>query len=171
MVDPVFGELQAAPLCNGGFILWGALTLDLGGQPCSVEVRIDTTEHGMEITPMQYESYQRFLERWPRIQPKLIQALIRYYNEVERFAWGPDDPEEFAAWWPEIETEEALLRAVTLETLVVPWDWVMTEWKGCRCVYLLFARAWGGVDWDENGIGVRLCDEEIDEVSNKDIAY
>ena len=32
------------------------------------------------------------------------------YNEGERFAWGPDDEKEFAEWWPEIETKEALLQ-------------------------------------------------------------
>ena len=43
-------------------------------------------------------------------------------------------------WWSEIETKEALLQAVTLETIVVAADFLMDEG---RRIYLLCLRTWG----------------------------
>lgn len=136
-----------------------------------VDLLIEQSREESEITEKQHEAFEYFYKKWPELQPKLIEALITYYNEEERFAWGPDDEEEFAEWWPEIETKDALLQAVTLETIVVPWDFTMTEVKGGRYIYLLFSRSWGGEDLDDNGIGVGFLNEEIDEIAYKDIAF
>lgn len=97
-----------------------------------------------------------------------MRALIRYYNEEERWSYGPDGKEEGASWWPEIETEAALLEAVTLETLAVPEDFLLEE--GPR-VYLLFSRAWGGGDPDGNGLGVCWLEGAVGEIGYKDIAF
>ena len=171
MTDLVFGELEEYEYlgCYGGWR--GKQVITFGGNPCSIELLIQQSEEEGEITKHQYEAYHHFMERWPSVQPKLIEALIKYYNEVERFAWGPDNAEEFAKWWPEIATEEALLQAVTLETIVIPWDFTMTEAKCGRYIYLLFSRTWGGEDMDDNGIGVGFLNEDIDEIAYKDIAY
>ena len=83
------------------------------------------------------------------------------------FSYGPED-EEAAKWWSEIETKKALLQAVTLENIVIAWDFMMD--KG-RCVYLLFSRAWGGEDFDDNGIGVCCINEEITKIGYKDMAF
>lgn len=72
------------------------------------------------------------------MQEKLIEELIKYYNEEERFSYGPDDEEELAEWWPEITTKEALLKAVTLEKIVIPQDFIMEVVRKGRCIYLLF---------------------------------
>ena len=53
---------------------------------------------------------------------KLIEALIGYYNNEERFSYGPDDEKEMSLWWPEIETKDALLQAVKLEANVAAED-------------------------------------------------
>lgn len=171
MTDSVFGELEEDedPGCYGGWR--GKRIIPFGGSLCSIELLIQQSEEESGITKHQYEAYQHFMERWPGIQPKLIAALIKYYNEVERFAWGPDNAEEFAKWWPEITTEKALLQAVTLETMVIPWDFTMTEAKCGRYVYLLFSRSWGGEDTEDHGIGVGFLNEDIDEIAYKDIAY
>lgn len=66
------------------------------------------------------------------------------YNEEVRFSYGPDDKTEAAEWWPEIEAKEALLQAVTLETIVITWDFMLED---TRCLYLLFSRTWGGRVW------------------------
>lgn len=99
---------------------------------------------------------------------KLIEALIGYYNNEERFSYGPDSEEETSAWWPKIETKEALLQAVKLETIVVAEDFMMEDG---RYIYLLFSRSWGGEDLDDNGIGVCFVDEKITEIGYKDIAF
>ncbi len=97
-----------------------------------------------------------------------MDELIYYYNEEERFSYGPEDEEEAEEWWPEIETKDALLEAVTLESMVVAEDYMMDEG---RRIYLLFSRAWGGEDLEDNGIGVCFINETIDEISYKEIAF
>ncbi|MCI8527834.1 MAG: hypothetical protein HFH82_01555 [Lachnospiraceae bacterium] len=164
MTDPVFGELE-----SDGHYWRGKQMIDFGGTLYTVGLSIEK-ENDNEITKEQQEAFSHFLDKWPELQTKLIEGLIQYYNEEERFAWGPDDEEELAQWWPEIETKDALLQAVTLETIIVPRDSIMNI-KGGRYIYLLFSREWGGEDWDDNGIGVGFLNEEIDKIAYKDIAF
>ncbi len=108
------------------------------------------------------------MEKWTLFQTELIEALIRYYNEKERFSHGPDNEKVKEEFWPEIETEESLLKTVALETIVVVEDFLMDEG---RRIYLLFSKGWGGIDLDDNGIGVCGIDEKITEIGYKDIAF
>lgn len=164
MMDTVFGELRTEDECD-----WlGKQILEFGGDIHNVELFIHG-EDGCEITERQRTAFKCFMERWPKLQTELIEALIKYYNEEERFAWGPDDEKEFAEWWPEIETKDALLQTVTLETIVVANDFLMDDDR--LIIYLLFSRTWGGEDYDDNGVGVRYVNEEIDEIAHKDIAF
>lgn len=161
--EQVFDELRQE---DDGY--WcGKQTLDFGGNTYTIDILIHGEEEE-EITQRQKKAFQCFMEKWPELQEKLIEALIEYYNEEQRFSYGPDDEEELAEWWPEIETKEALLQAVTLETIVVARDFMM---KDARYIYLLFSRTWGGEDLDDNGIGVCYINEEIDEIAYKDIAF
>ncbi len=162
MTDQVFGKLKRI---ESGWL--GKRTVDFGGKACAVEVLIQGDED-CEISDEQREAFECFMEKWPDSQTELIEELIRYYNEEERFSYGPEDEEEEEEWWPEIETKEALLEAVTLETIVVAEDFQMEDG---RRIYLLFSRAWGGEDLDDNGIGVSYLDEEIEEIGYKDIAF
>lgn len=164
MIDNIFGELLQDD-CDD----WhGKQMLDFGGSTYNVDILINNDDEEEKITAKQKEAFKCFMEKWPKLQDGLIEALIEYYNEEERFSYGPDDEEESEEWWPEIETREDLLQAVTLETIVVPDDFMMEDG---RCIYLLFSRIWGGEDLDDNGIGVCYIDEEISEIAYKDIAY
>ncbi|WP_147347979.1 hypothetical protein [Clostridium sp. AM58-1XD] len=169
MMDLVFGELTKDG--DDYYSVWrGKKALDFGGTLYAIDLEIEPDNGEGGITEKQREAFQYFIEKWSELQSKLIESLIVYYNEEERFAWGPDDEKELAEWWPEIETKEALLQAVTLETIVVPGDSVMDRDKG-RYIYLLFSRTWGGEDYDDNGIGVGFLNEEIERIGYKDIAY
>ena len=139
MTDKVFDELREADAYSWKW--QGKQTIDFGGRMCEID--------------------------WPKLQEDLINALIKHYNEI-RFSYGPEDEEEAEKWWPEIETKEALLEAITLESIVVEGDWRME--KG-RQIYLLFSRAWGGEDLDDNGIGIHCINENIDTISYKEIAF
>lgn len=162
MTDMIFGELKEVDGC------WeGERTIDFGGNACTAEILVQGLDAG-EITERQKTAFTCFMEKWPTLQGELIEALIKYYNEEERFAYGPEDEEEAAEWWPEIETKEALLQAVSLETIVVAEDFMMD--RGRR-IYLLFSRTWGGEDLDDNGIGVCYIDEKLEEIAYKDIAF
>lgn len=160
MQDPVFGEINQE---DGGW--HGEYQLDFGGAVCSVEILIRSED---EIAESQRDAFQCFIEKWPDLNEKLIEALIGYYNNEERFSYGPDSEEEMSAWWPEIETKEALLQTVKLESIVVDEDFMMEDG---RYIYLLFSRSWGGEDLDDNGIGVCFVNEEITEIGYKDIAF
>ena len=163
MTDKVFDELREADAYSWKW--QGKQTIDFGGRMCEVDLLVKGMEQ-TEITERQKEAFYCFMENWPKLQEDLINALIKYYNEI-RFSYGPED-EEAEKWWPEIETKEALLEAITLESIVVEGDWRME--KG-RQIYLLFSRAWGGKDLDDNGIGIRCINENIDTISYKEIAF
>lgn len=162
MTDQTFGELTQ----EGDYGWWGKHTLDFGGNICSVDILIHGDED--EITQRQRVAFEDFIKKWPALQENLIEALIKYYNEEEYYSYGPEDAEEAKEWWPEIKTKEALLQAVTLETIVVAWDFAQ---QNKRNIYILFSRTWGGEDLDDNGIGVHYVNEEIDKIGYKDMAF
>ncbi|MCH5343862.1 MAG: hypothetical protein J1E64_07475 [Acetatifactor sp.] len=162
MTDQTFGELTQ----EDDYGWWGKQTLDFGGSICSVDILIHGDED--EITQRQRVAFEDFIKKWPTLQENLIEALIKYYNEDEFYSYGPEDEEEAKEWWPEIKTKEALLQAVTLETIVVAWDFAQ---QNKRSIYILFSRTWGGEDLDDNGIGVHYVNEEIDEIGYKDMAF
>ncbi len=165
MTDKIFGELKRENDRYDGWL--GKQTLDFGGNACVVQILIQGDEED-KITQRQRKAFQSFMKKWPSLQKKLIEALIKYYNEEERFSYGPEDEKEAAEWWPDIETKGELLQAVTLETIVVAEDFMQEEE---RRIYLLFSKSWGGEDLDDNGIGVCYIDEEIDDIGYKDIAF
>ena len=112
MTDQVFGELDF-----DGFYWNGHINLDFFGEERQLNLIVDSSfGEQTEVSELQHEAYHSFLEKWPGLQEAVMQKVIRYYNEEERFAYGPDDPKEFAAWWPEIETVEEMCKWVTLET-------------------------------------------------------
>ena len=142
-------------------------TLTFGGKSCEVALVIQC-EEDEPIVSVQKQAYTQFMNTWQSLERPVLEALLRYYNEEERFSYGPDDEEENAAWWPEIDTPEAMARAVTPEMIVVPEGFVHDEG---RRIALLFGRSWGGEDLDDNGVAVTFLDEQIDQIGYKDIAF
>ena len=167
MTDQVFGELDF-----DGFYWNGHINLDYFGEERQLNLIVDSSfGEQTEVSDLQHEAYHSFLEKWPGLQEAVMQEVIRYYNEEERFAYGPDDPEEFAAWWPEIETVEEMRKWIELETVVIASDSIMEDvYDGKRYLYLLFNRRWAE-DPNDNGVGIRLLNEEIDETRFKDNAF
>ena len=135
-----------------------------------VDVCIMTEE---EIEEIQREAYEKCMAEWPEIQTRIAEEILVFYNEEEKFTYGPEDPEESKEWWPEINTVEELAEKLQLETIVIPEDFIMNipRNQGKRCVYVLFNRDWGGEDDDDNGVAVKLLNEEVVEVGYKDMAY
>ena len=165
MADQVLDELREVDEYSWKW--QGRQTMDFGGKIWDVDLLVQGNQQN-EITERQKEAFHCFMEKWAELQELLVTALLEYYNEEERFSYGPEDEEEAGEWWPEIETKEALLKAVTLESVIVAEDFMMD--KG-RCIYLLFSRIWGGEDLEDNGIGVCFINETIDEIAYKDIAF
>ena len=168
MTDQAFGALE---LDANGY--WnGRIKLDFFGTEKEVGLMIDSCyESQTEISERQKESFYSFLKKWPELQQTIVKEIIRYYNEEERFSYGPDDPEEAAAWWPEIETVEEMRKWISLDSLVIESDKIVESCRaGKRCLYLLFSYQWAE-DYDGNGIGIRLLNEEISQIGFQDIAF
>lgn len=163
MFDEVFGEV----IYDYGYT--ANKTIDFFGESIEIEVLINTDEEG-EIRCVQRDAYNALMENWEEMQEKIVAAILQYYNEEEKGAYGPDDEDEFDEWWPEIDDEEEMAKKLHLETIVVPADYIM-EYKGENPIYILFSRDWGGEDGDENGVAVLIEDGEVSEVGYKDIAY
>ena len=118
-----------------------------------------------EIMQGQRDAYEALMRNWEEIQHKIAAAILQYYNEEEKGAYGPDDPEEFNEWWPEIDSEDELVKNIHLDSIII-W----AEYNGKYPIYVLFDRDWGGEDLEDNGVAVLIEDGEVSEVGYKDIA-
>ena len=164
MNDGLFGELTY----DEGIGWCGSTLLAFGGSEYDVQLLINAEEDAEEISALQQDAFLQWMRAWDSAQENMLDALIDYYNQQERFAYGPDDETENALLWQEINTREAMMKAVTPETIVIPSDYLA---EGGRTVYLLLGKAWGGEDLDDNGVGVRFVNEQIAYIGYKDIAF
>ena len=48
------------------------------------------------------------MEGWDEVQQKIAAAILEYYNEEEKGAYGPDDETEFESWWLENDLKESV---------------------------------------------------------------
>lgn len=159
--------------------VFGEVTFDCGytarreiaffGENREIEILIDADE-GEEISQLQRDAFEALMHNWEEMQQKTAAAILCYYNEREKGAYGPDDPIEFAKWWPDIESIEEMGRKIHLDAVVIPSEYTM-EGKGEHPVYLLFSREWGGEDTEDNGVAVLIEGGEVTEVDYKYIAF
>lgn len=151
---------------NVGFGYSGELPITFFGEQINVYFAIETESD--ELADIQYESYEKFKENWDELQNVIAERIIKYYNEEERFTYGPDDQEEKMIWWPEINTVDEVKEKINLDGIIIPNPFIM-EGKG-RIIYLTFNKKWGDPDFDEDGLGIKLVNEEIVEIGYRDIA-
>lgn len=163
MFDEVFGEV----ILDYSYIAKKEITFL--GQTQEVEILIGVEEDEEEITQGQRDSFEALMQNWDEIQHKTATAILQYYNEEEKGAYGPDDKDEFAQWWPDINNEDELSEKIHLESIVILLEDI-TEDNGENPLYLLFNRDWGGEDSDDNGVAVFIENGEVSEVGYKDIA-
>ena len=164
MTDKIFGNLDF----DGDF--YGKVTLTFFGKPTEVDLIIlhfDDEEDG--ISDSQYEVYNKFIENWnSELQEKVVKKIIEYYNEEERFSYGPDDDdEEFNRMWPELDTVEDMVKTLEVDGLIIDYTYALKEQKS---IYLTFGHTWGN-DTDDNGIGVEITGDEITDIGFRDIAF
>lgn len=164
MLDKTFGEIEY----DEDYVYTGKKILILGEEEQSVKVIImcDAEE---EISQFQRDAFEALIEEWDEIQHKIADAILEYYNNQEKGAYGPDDETEYESWWPDIDTEEEMMKKIHLDSIVIESEYVMDS-KGENPVYILFNRDWGGEDTEDNGVAVLIEDGEVTEVGYKDIA-
>ena len=163
MYDEVFGEL----ILDYDYVVKKEITFF--GNIQEVEIRI-AVEEDSEITQVQRDAYETLMQNWEEMQQKIASAILQYYNEQEKGAYGPDDEDEFAEWWPDISTVDELVEKIHLDAIVIREEYIMESY-GEKPIYVLFNRDWGGEDLDDNGVAVLIEDGEVSEVGYKDIAY
>ena len=142
----------------------GEISINFFGKNVNVYFTVNVGDE--EIADMQYETYEKFKEKWKELQKEVAEKIIKYYNEEEKGSYGPENKEEFDKWWPEINTIDELLNQIEIDGIIIP----EADVEGERCIYLTFNKKYGN-DTEDNGIGVKIVNEEVTEIGFKDIAF
>lgn len=107
----------------------------------------------------QYEAYTELLNKWESIHKTFLKFILEYYiSKRYELGYTVESNEKY----PEIQTEEEILKHITLVGINVPYEGLY----GGRSIGISFDCSWD----NENGIGLRLCNEEVIEVGYQDIA-
>ncbi|MDO4650742.1 MAG: DUF2004 domain-containing protein, partial [Eubacteriales bacterium] len=111
------------------------------------------------FTELQYQSFQRFIEKWSEIENDVFEAILNYYIEL-REELGFDDDSDGS--YPDISNVSELKDLLTADAIIIPGSGIYDE----RTIFITF-----GCSWDEeNGVAVGFVNENIDEVGYQDIA-
>lgn len=153
---------------NGDFGYEGEISISFFEKDINVDLIVNVEDE--EISDIQYETYEKFKEKWNELQNDVAKEIIKYYNEEEKGSYGPDDKEEFDKWWPEINTVDELLNQIELDGIIIPYSDIIEDVEGGRCIYLTFNKKYGN-DTEDNGIGVKIVNEEVTEIGYKEIAF
>ncbi len=150
--DPIFGELVYD-------YSWSKnMTILFYGKETEIALMIDGEEDG-KFDEEQYEAYHALIQKWENIQSSILQPILDYYHQV-RHELGYDV--EINEKYPLIETEEQILEHITLVGILIPYGDI-TDGRETGIIF--------DCSWDmENGLGLRLINEEIIEVGYQDVA-
>ena len=107
----------------------------------------------------QYEAYQALINKWNEIQETFLEPILEYYKQ-KRKELGYDF--ELNKNYPEIKSTKELLNYITLVGIKVPY----ADIYGGRSIGISFDCSWD----EENGLGLRLNNEEVIDVGYQDIA-
>ena len=187
MVDEIFGEV----IFDNGYYcpkkeisMWGTT------QEVEILIAVDEDEDkDKRIAPVQRDAYIALMENWEEVQSKIAAAILKFYNEEEKYSYGPeeydededddyendedceyDEEDDEEEWWPDIDDEEELIKRIHLDGIVIKEDYLM-ERIGINPIYILFNRDWGGDDPDDNGVAVLIENGDVKKVGYKDIAF
>lgn len=112
-----------------------------------------------EFEEGQYEAYTMFKDKWHIIQKNILSSILEYYNtRREELGFDVEENDDY----PYIENEDVLLNHITLVGIKVPY----AEIYGGRSIGLSFDCSWD----EENGLGIRLNNEDVIDVGFQDIA-
>ena len=107
----------------------------------------------------QYDSYQALINKWNEIQETFLEPILESYKE-KRKELGYDI--QLNKNYPEIKSTKELLNYITLVGIKVPY----ADIYGGRSIGISFDCSWD----EENGLGLRLNNEEVIDVGYQDIA-
>ncbi len=150
--DEIFGQLEFD-------YSWSKDSkIDFYGKEVEIVILIAGDEDA-EFEKEQYDAYKVFMDNWTDVQKTLLNPILDYYRE-ERKNRGYDV--ELNEDYPNISTTGELLNHITLVGIKVPYG----EIYGGRSIGISFDCTWDS----ENGLGLRLSDEEVIKVGYQDVA-
>ena len=153
MKDPVFGNLEYEYGWNG------TVEFNCFGRMEEIALTVSGEEDD-PITEYQHNSFRAFMETWEQIMSDTAEAIKKYYLGL-RQELGYD--QECNADYPPLDHTESILEMISLDMMVIPEDGIFDG----RCVCLAFSCSWD----EENGLGIRFVNEEIDEIGYQDVAF
>lgn len=150
--DIVFGELEF------NYIWFKYTPIRFFDKEQNIILMVAGDEDG-EFEDGQYDAYKALMDQWESLPNTFLNPILDYYNE-KREELGFHI--EFNENYPAIESVEELLTHITLTGIKVPYANIYGE----RSIGISF-----DCSWDlENGLGLRLNNEQVIEVGYQDIA-
>ncbi len=153
MFNKVFGEIEYEYGWNG------SVKMNCFGNEQSVDIVI-SGEKENEFEQWQYDSFEFFINNWKKIQEEVKISIYEYYCQL-RSELGYDDNSNID--FPDVDNADDIVRMIQIDALVIPVPGIYEE----RCVNLALSCSWD----EENGVGIRIINEKVDEVGYQDIAF
>ncbi len=151
-LDKVFGELEYEYGWNG------KVKLEVFGKEQIVDLIISGENDDTFVT-WQYDSFNYFIRKWSLIQEDMKNKIYKYYCQLRTELGYYDD----SVGYPLLNNVNDIIEHIEIDAIVIPVIGVYKE----RCINIVLSCTWD----DENGIGVRVLNEAVDEVGYQDIAF
>lgn len=150
--DSIFGEIEY------DYIWFRRSKIKFFNNEVDIMLMIAGDDEG-QFEDGQYEAYQALINKWNEIQETFLEPILEYYKQ-KRKELGYDI--ELNKNYPEIKSTKELLNYITLVGIKVPY----ADIYGGRSIGISFDCSWD----EENGLGLRLNNEEVIDVGYQDIA-
>lgn len=150
--DIVFGELEF------DYMWCENITIRFWDKEQNIILMVAGDEDG-EFEEGQYDAYKTLMDKWDSAHVLFLKSILDYYNKKrEELGIHIESNENY----PRIESSEELLEHITLVGIKVPYANIY----GGRSIGISFDCSWDS----ENGLGLRLNNEQVIEVGYQDIA-
>ena len=153
IVDPIFGELSF------DYGWHRNLKLNFYGKEFEIALIVSGDEDGI-FGEGQYEAYKSLLQNWEQLQNNYLLAILDYYVNT-RCELGYDDMENDE--FPLVEEAVQISEMISMTSITVPFEEVLSG----RDIGITFDCSWD----NENGLGLRLINEEIYRIGYQDVAF
>ena len=126
-----------------------------------MRVTLNVQSEAGSPTQYQKDTLDSFMNNFETIQVKVVEKIVEYYNEHQKFSYGPDDKEELNKMWPEINSVNEMLEHLEFSMIIIRDEYLYND----GTVFLGFFYDYGD-DTEGDGIGIKITEGEI-----KDIGY
>ncbi|SDA26878.1 hypothetical protein SAMN02910447_02728 [Ruminococcus sp. YE71] len=137
---------------------YGKEEVCFNGTPYDVDVQIDSDDED-DIPETAKNLLEELTDKLDGLTEKIAESILGYYNSRrEELGFSDTDSKEY----PEVDHAREILKTVTLIGITIPDQDDYDD----TAVSFVFDCTWD----KENGVGVCLIGDEIDEVGPQDIA-